>query len=884
MSTLAICVVGGWLPSRRVLIAVAAAACAVVAALSLPSASPRTVGAAHAAVLPAAALGPVSAVVGRVDRAYWVHGTRATNPVQHLRIGFSPAGVSVRNGSGSVALSLIGFGRSGAVRQVGQVIPLARANRVSYAFPGIRAWYANGPAGLEQGFDVPRAPAGDSGGLEFSMALGGSLRDRMAGDSVILGGSLRYTGLVAVDARGRRLPASMQLRGHRLTLTVDDRGAQYPLRVDPFVQAAELTASSPSTQIALGYSSAISGSTIVVGAPGATVGAAATQGDVLVFTEPSSGWASTSTAAVLTASDGAAHDSLGFSVAIDGTTIVAGAPEHNGVGAAYVFTEPSNGTWTSATQTAELTPTGPENGYLPVAVSGGTIAIGRGFQPGSHSQQGAVDVFVKPAGAWTNSSTPAVLTAADGVAQGVLGIAVAISPSTVSPTTIAAGAQTGGGSGSAVYVFSEPSGGWATTNAPSGELQIGASSIFAGAPQLADSGSTIAVGDATATVGSNAQQGNVSVFSEPTSGWVNAPAPTATLTAAGGSAGDNTGFTVSASGTTIVAGAPGAGSGQGAAYVFDQPATGGWATTGTPAQELTNSPAGAAGELGYSVGISGSTIIAGTRAHDLGEFVFDIPGSSGGGGGGGATAAPVATTRPVISGTAKAGHTLSCSPGSWTNSPTRYAYQWSRSGTPILGATNATYKVQKSDEQLTLTCAVTASNAKGASPATASARKVVPVPKVKGCPSATGSLSGVKLGLVKLGMTRSAAHRAFKHSSNRGEKYEDFFCLTPIGIRVGYGSAAVPKRFRDKVIWASTSSAYYTVKGIRAGATVTAAAKTLTLSKPFKVGRNTWYFAPEADANAIFKVRGGLIEEIGIAVKSRTSTPTAKRKFLKSFS
>ncbi|HEY1508953.1 MAG TPA: FG-GAP repeat protein [Solirubrobacteraceae bacterium] len=863
----------------------AVAACTVLAALSLPSASPRTVPAVHAAVLPVAAVGPVSAAVGRVDRAYWVHGTRATNPVQNLRIGFSPAGVSVRNGAGSVALSLIGFGRSGAVRQVGHVTPLARANRVLYAFPGIRAWYANGPAGLEQGFDVARAPSGDSGRLVFSMALAGSLRARMAGDSVMLGGSLRYTGLVAVDARGRRLPASMQLRGDRLALTVDDRGARYPLRVDPFVQAAELTASSPSTQIALGYSSAISGSTIVVGAPAATVGAAASQGDVLVFTEPSSGWASTSTAAVLTASDGAAHDSLGFSVAIDGTTIVAGAPAHNGVGAAYVYTEPSNGTWTSATQTAELTPTGAQNGYLPVAVSGSTIAIGRGFQAGSHSQQGAVDVFVKPAGAWANSSTPAVLTAADGVAQSVLGVTVAISPSTVSPTTIAAGAQTGGGSGSAVYVFSQPSGGWATTSTPSAELQVGTSSIFGGEPQLADSGSTIAVGNATATVGSNAQQGNVSIFSEPTTGWANAPSPSATLTAASGGAGDDMGFTVSASGTTIVAGAPSAGSGQGAVYVFDQPATG-WATTGTPAQVLTNSPAGPAGELGYSVGISGGTVIAGTRAHDLGEFVFDIPGSGGGGGAGGAgaTAPPVATTRPVVSGTAKAGHTLSCSPGSWSNSPTRYAYQWSRDGTPILGATNATYKVQKSDEQLMLACTVTASNAKGAGPAAASARKIVPVPKVKGCPSATGSLSGVKLGLVKLGMTRAAAHKAFKHSSNRGEKYEDFFCLTPIGIRVGYGSAAVPKRFRDKVIWASTSSAYYTVKGVRAGATVTAAAKTLTLSRPFKVGRNTWYFAPEADTNAIFKVRGGVIEEIGIALKSRTSTPAAKRKFLKSFS
>jgi hypothetical protein len=836
--------------------------------------------------MPVAARGPLSAILGRGDRAYWVRGSRAINPGQHLWIGFSPAGVHVRTRSGSVALSLSGFGRSGAMQQFGQAIPLARANRVVYGFPGVRAWYANGPAGLEQGFDVPRAPAGDSGGLVFSIGLSGSLRARMAGDSVMFGASLRYTGLVAVDARGRQLPASMRLRGEQLTLTVDDRGARYPVRVDPFVQTAELTASSPS-QIALGYSSAVSGSTIVVGAPAATVGSATSQGDVLVFTEPSTGWASTSTAAVLTASDGAMSDSLALSVTVDGTTIVAGAPAHNGVGAAYVFTEPSSGGWTSTTQTAELTPTGPENGYLPVAISGSTIVIGRGFQAAAHSQQGAVDVFTKPAGPWVNSSTPVVLTAADGVAQSILGVTVAISPSTVSPTTIAAGAQAGGGTGSAVYVFSEPGGGWTTTSTPTAELQIGVSPVFGGEAQLADTGSAIAVGDATAAVGPNAGQGTVYVFSEPSTGWANAPSPTAALTAAGGAGGDNLGFTVSASGTTIVAGAPGAGSGQGAAYVFDEPATGGWATTGTPAQELTNSPVAAAGELGYSVGIDGSTVVAGTRAHSLGEFVFQIPGSNGGGGGGGgggATAPPVDTTPPVISGAVKAGQKLSCSHGTWTNSPTGYAYQWSRSGTPIVGATNATYTVQKPDEQLTLTCTVTASNSKGAGTPVGSAGTLVPVPKVKRCPSATGGLSGVKLGLVKLGITRATARKAYKHSSNRGKKYEDFFCLTPIGVRVGYGSAASPRSFRDKVIWVSTASAYYTVKGIRVGATSTAAAKTLTLSRPYKVGLNTWYFAPEGEANAILKVRGGAIKEIGIAVKSLTKTTAAKRKFLRSFS
>ncbi len=62
-------------------------------------------------------------------------------------------------------------------------------------------------------------------------------------------------------------------------------------------------------------------------------------------------------------------------------------------------------------------------------------------------------------------------------------------------------------------------------------------------------------------------------------------------------------------------------------------------------------------------------------------------------------------------------------------------------------------------------------------------------------------------------MPKHATH--FTHSSNRGKRYEDFFCLTPIGIRVGYGSpkllAKLSSRERaqlkDRVVWISTSNA-----------------------------------------------------------------------------
>jgi GH25 family lysozyme M1 (1,4-beta-N-acetylmuramidase) len=258
--------------------------------------------------------------------------------------------------------------------------------------------------------------------------------------------------------------------------------------------------------------------------------------------------------------------------------------------------------------------------------------------------------------------------------------------------------------------------------------------------------------------------------------------------------------------------------------------------------------------------------------------------------GGGPSEPPASAALPVITGIPEAGHTLSCSEGAWTNDPTRFSYQWAYDGTPIQGAVSSAYTVQSGDEQLTLTCAVIASNAKGDGPSATSAGVSVAVPHVAHCPPASGSLSGETLGRLKLGMTRAQALHAFAHSSNRGKKYEDFFCLTPRGVRVGIASPklikTLPKAERKlagRVIWASTSSYYYTVQGVRVGATVAAASQHVKLTSPFDIGKNDWYLAPNGASTAVLKVRGGIIEEIGIAEKALTQGRRAQRTFLVSF-
>jgi hypothetical protein len=101
---------------------------------------------------------------------------------------------------------------------------------------------------------------------------------------------------------------------------------------------ARLSASSSSGVSGLSQGMSISGKTIVLGAPGTTVGSNSGQGAVLLYHEPATGWKTTSKfAAELTASDGAANDNLGVSAAVNSGTVVGGATKSGPPGEAYVF-------------------------------------------------------------------------------------------------------------------------------------------------------------------------------------------------------------------------------------------------------------------------------------------------------------------------------------------------------------------------------------------------------------------------------------------------------------------------------------------------------------------------------------------------------------------
>jgi hypothetical protein len=85
-----------------------------------------------------------------------------------------------------------------------------------------------------------------------------------------------------------------------------------------------------------------------------------------------------------------------------------------------------------------------------------------------------------------------------------------------------------------------------------------------------------------------------------------------------------------------------------------------------------------------------------------------------------ASTAPQNTARPTVEGTAQVGETLTAEEGSWTNSPTSFAYRWQRCDldavqcADVSGATGKTYGVRTADLGFRLRVVVTGRNAAGA--------------------------------------------------------------------------------------------------------------------------------------------------------------------------
>jgi hypothetical protein len=605
-------------------------------------------------------------------------GWQAHNPRQQWITKFDGRGFMARPAAGGwqwgLELQSYGFaGQEHAISGVSTV--MADGQRLTYQWDGVKEWFVNDQRGLEHGFTVSERPVGSwkqltdsEEPLSFTLGVRGGLHPAITSDAQSVqfcddhgANVLTYGGLMAWDADGKLLPSRFTVGEAGLQLLVDERGAHYPLTIDPIAQQARLPTGTNGPEDLFGFSVAVAGDTVVVGAHGedsSTTGVNSTpnenataSGAAYVFTRSGTTWTQQ---AYLKASNTGAGDSFGFSVAVAGDTVVVGAlgedssttgvnstPNENatGSGAAYVFTR-SGTTWTQQAY-LKASNTGASDAFgRSVAVSGNTVVVGAHGEDSSTTgvnstpnenatASGAAYVFTRSGTTWTQQ---AYLKASNTGASDSFGRSVAVSGDTVvvgahgedsSTTGVNSTPNESGGGSGAAYVFTRSGTTW-TQQAYLKASNTEASDYFGSS--VAVSGDTVVVGaygEDSSTTGVNStpnenatDSGAAYVFTRSGTTWTQQ----AYLKASNTGASDYFGNSVAVSGDTVVVGAYGEDSSttgvnstpnenatnSGAAYVFTRSGTMWWQKAYLKASSSVPDDA-----LGFSVAVSGDTVVVG---------------------------------------------------------------------------------------------------------------------------------------------------------------------------------------------------------------------------------------------------------------------------------
>jgi hypothetical protein len=381
-------------------------------------------------------------------------------------------------------------------------------------------------------------------------------------------------------------------------------------------QQAYIKASNTGSGDAFGWSVALSGDTLAVGAYREKSNATGIDGDgnddslteagaVYVFTRSGTAW---SQQAYVKASNTDSDDNFGYSVALSGDTLVVGAPGeasdgsgqlNNGLsnaGAAYVFTR-SGANWTQQSYIKASNPDSGDSLGNSVTVSDDTLAVGAVGEASDGSSQlnnsllsaGAAYVFTRSGANWTQQ---AYIKASNTGTGDAFGQSIALSGD-----TLAVGAPGEASDGSGQLINSLPNAGAAYVFTRSGANWTQQAYIKASNPDSGDrfgysvalSGDTLAVGadrEASNATGINVDEsdnslsgaGAVYVLIRSAAAW-----PQQAYIKAAVIGDDFFGYSVALSGDTLAAGAPGEDSiatgvdgnaldnslsGSGAAYVF----------------------------------------------------------------------------------------------------------------------------------------------------------------------------------------------------------------------------------------------------------------------------------------------------------------------------
>lgn len=331
-----------------------------------------------------------------------------------------------------------------------------------------------------------------------------------------------------------------------------------------WTQIAKLTASDAVASHWLGFSVAISGDVVVAGAYRDN----GDQGAVYLYEKPMGGWTNMTETAKLTASDGAGGDKFGQSVAMDGDEVAVGAPEDddNGSnsGAAYLFEKPMAG-WMTMTETAKLTPSDGNGSDLfghSVSISESVLVVGAHLQDQGGTDVGAAYIYEKPMSGWANDNQDAKLFASDGAGGDWFGYSVAISGDDIIVGAYGDGSQTG-----SAYIFEKPTGNWVNSSTATKVEPL----TNTGADRF---GYSVAIWNGIAVVGApysdspNMDQGMAYMFEKQNNTWNHSLGST-TFKASDGLTDDRAGWSVALSGNTLLSGAFSAsGFDHGAVFVY----------------------------------------------------------------------------------------------------------------------------------------------------------------------------------------------------------------------------------------------------------------------------------------------------------------------------
>jgi len=344
-----------------------------------------------------------------------------------------------------------------------------------------------------------------------------------------------------------------------------------------------------------GYSVAIDRDTVIVGArdedsSGNNAGAA------YIFTRTGSTWKQQQK---IVGVDTSGNDKFGYSVAIDGDTVIVGAftedSSGNDAGAAYIFTRSVN-VWSQQQKIVGVDTSGNDQFGYSVAIDGDTVIVGAIYEDSSGNDAGAAYIFTRSENVWSHQQK---IVGNDTSGNDFFGNSVAIDGDTV--IVGAATEDSSGYNAGAAYIFTRTGIKW-TQQAKIVGVDTSGNDLFG--YSVAIDGYTVIVG-AVSEDSSGDYAGAAYIFTRTGSTWKQQQKIVGNDT----SGNDQFGYSVAIDGDTVIVGArieDSSGNNAGAAYIFTRSVN-----VWSQQQKIVGEDTKEYDYFGTSVAIDGDTVIVG---------------------------------------------------------------------------------------------------------------------------------------------------------------------------------------------------------------------------------------------------------------------------------